>query len=199
MSFRLPGLPWLALALAPSLLLADEPDTTTHVGLQLNLATPRQDLHDATTKTGVGGGLFFEKDLDPTWSVRTRFDYTPFGQGKATVTPQLAGYIPGTATQVSVDQTSLGAEVRLHPRTLMGAFFLFGASGTRMEFRSLGPDPAGVLPVLETKEKTSFKLGLSFGVGYQILPACSLTFRYATFEEDGTIFATSELGLGYRF
>lgn len=199
MPFRLPGPTWFALALVPAVLLAEDPEPALHFGLQATLATPRQDLRDVTSRTGMGGGLFFEQDLDGTWSVRSRLDYLSFSQGTARITAGDAGFIPATAVQAAVNQTSLGAEVRLHPKDLSGIFFLAGACGSRLEFRSVGPDPSGVLSVLETKQKTSFKLGWSAGVGCTLFSACTATFRYTNLQIAGANFATAELGLDYRF
>lgn len=199
MPFRISALPWLALALIPSVLTADDLEPDVHLGLQVAFVTPRQDFRAATTRTGTSFGLFFEQDLDPTWSVRTRLDYTSFGQGSPAPSPDLAGFIPPTALRVTVDQASIGGEVRMHPKGLGGVFFLGGAGGSRVEFRSVGPDPSGVLPLLTTKAKTSFKFSMAAGVGITLLPACSATLRYTTLQEGGLTFATVEAALEYRF
>jgi len=190
----------LALSLVSGLLGAQESvEPPIHFGLQATFAQPRQDLRDITGRKGLGGGFFFEEDLDKGWSVRARFDYLNFREDAGRTQQLLPGLVATQPLKVAADQASIGAETRLHPKELSGLFFLGEAFGTRVEFQTLAPGATPQDPPVRTKEKTSFKFGLAGGLGYQVTSGCALTLRYTTANLSGVTLGALEGGLGYRF
>lgn len=193
---------WMAMMFLPGFLLAaDEDETPTHFGLQATASTPRQDFKGITSRTGLGGGIFFEQDLGDGWSVRARFDYLAFKEQPGRSQDYLQSFAAPDALKIAADQASIGAEVRMHVKS-MNHFFILGAlSGTRLEFDTLTANtPAGTQPaIIEEKQKTSFKLGLAGGAGWQFTPNFAVTVRYTTTSVNGATLATLEGGLDYRF
>ena len=203
----MPSLPspravWLALLFVPGLLHAEDADPQARFGLQATVASPRQDLRDITPRTGLGGGCFWEQDLNATWSLRTRIDYVSFRESTARTQAVLPSLAPTQALKVACDQASIGMEGRFHPRELKNFFLLGGAFGTRVEFKTVLPgDPTtqpATLPSWD-KQKTSFKLGLAGGVGYQVCPGLAVTVRLTTANLGGVLLGTLEGGIEYRF
>jgi opacity protein-like surface antigen len=200
--------PWLALLLVSGPLLAEDPgpEPPTRFGIQVTTAVPRGDFRDITHKQGLGGGAFFEQDLEGGWSVRARFDYLTYSAVDVRDQKRLPSFLPSTALRMAADQTSIGAEVRYHPQGLGGLFFLGGAFGTRLEFKTVGQapstDPGPLDPpdvIVSTKDKTSFKFGLAAGLGFQLSPRLALTVRHTTFTVAGVTLATFEGGVDFRF
>jgi len=196
---------WVALVFASGALHASQVEEPVHFGLQAMVATPRQDLHDITGKAGIGGGFFFERDLAPEWSLRTRFDYATFREEPSRTQARLASLIPDGSLKVAANWASIGMDVRMRPESLKGVFLLGGIFGSRMEFETIRANNlvdlnGQPLPgFLRSKEKTNFKLGLACGAGYAFSSAFSMTFRYTATNLDGVTLATLEGGFEYRF
>lgn len=197
---RIPVLLGMALlATAPPLAAQTWEDPPIHVGIQATGAFPAQDLKGMVGKRGLGGGIFFEQDLDEDVRVRVRFDYVSFSQGTVGPRNQLPSFLPPTALAMEADQTALGFDVRYAPAPLHGAFLLGGLSASRMEFQTLIPGAPGTTTLVRTKEKTSTKPCLALGLGYRITQALSLTSRYTTFSVNGVSLSSVEAGLDFRF
>jgi opacity protein-like surface antigen len=200
---RIPtGATLLVLLLTPALLRAQDSDLPRiRFGLQVTGARPQNDLRGLVPTTAKGIGIFFDQAMDEDWNVRTRIDYLSFGSTSSQAHTG-AALVPPLTRQHDGDQSSLGAEVRYHPRPIHGAFILGGMAMARYEFESIIPaDPSATPPTLEThlKVKSSTKLSLSAGAGYQFTNNLAATVRYTTMNLDGTILSTLEGGLEYRF
>ena len=193
-------LPWLVLLALPTCLGAMQPEPDVHFGVQGSLATPRLDLQEATPRTGLGGGLFFEQDLDNGWSARVRFDYVNFPESTGLTSSRAASLVPPATFRVAANQVFLGAEVRKRPFSgPFKKFFLLGALGgfrTEFETAALGTQPGAIL---RDKEKSPMKLGFALGAGWQVCQPLSATVRYTSVTLDNLNLATLEFGLGYRF
>jgi opacity protein-like surface antigen len=196
----------LACACGQALTAAELDDNTTYrYGVRFTTASPRQDFRDFTGRTGLGAGVFIETDAGSGWIAQTRFDYITFPQ---TNNPDYAAGPAATpAITLSVDSASLGVDLR-HPLSFAGLdrfYVLGGVMGIRYEFDASIPntqvDQNGIpiAGILRYKDKTSFKLGLAVGVGFEIYRGLALTERYTTFDVNGTTLATLETSLSYRF
>jgi opacity protein-like surface antigen len=176
-------------------------------GVRLLAASPRQDLRGITGRTGVGAGVFAETELGAGTVLETRVDYLSYPQTNQPKAAPMAAYtVPNPLTLVA-NATAVGVDLRhVLPFAGAGRFYAIGGvMGIRYEFMTSGAgnrvDANGVtVPgITRRKDKTSFKLGLAVGLGFDLTPSLALSGRYTTVNIDGITLATLETGLSYRF
>jgi hypothetical protein len=201
----------------PSLTLQEEPANVTRYGIFLGAATPLLEFRDASAKTGKAIGFLAERNLGPHAMIQTRLDYVQYPETRDFSVKQQSQLLPRSPLSFSANTFTVSAEIRhhldkigLHPVYLSG-----GISAVRYEFRSSGLDTAvdqnGVpLPgIVRIKAKTSVKMGLTLGAGYEFSPSFSLYTRYSYttldrtalegFALDRTSLASLQTGLSVRF
>jgi hypothetical protein len=196
----------VALCLAPIHLFAeDQEETPCRFGLRAIAAAPRQDYRDLARGTGKGLGVFAEQDQGGGWSCLARIDFVTFGESGVRPGDAADALLPRGTRTVTSNLVSIGAEARWKVPGLPSLMLTGGAFGARAEFRTTGPtglvDANGV-PVPGTvtdKDRTSFKFGLSGGVGFAFGQHLALTVTYRSLNLTGVTLATLEGGLEYRF
>jgi len=194
----------LLTAAGPSLL-AEEVRESLRFGMELLVAAPVGDLRDMALKTGRGGALFAEQEFTETSVIQTRISYITHPDNKDVFIAKSYPFLPVNPLTLTVNATALGVEVRQYLTRSRGAFVLAGLSASRYEFRSTyrgtAVDQNGITleGLYERKYKTSTKIGLSLGLGYDFGTRAGLTVRYTAMPIDGATLATAMGGLSVRF
>lgn len=174
-------------------------------GIRLELAAPGQDFRDISSRTGFGGGLFVEAPVGSGWIAQTRFDYISFPQTNQPHAASISQYTTVNPLTLSMDSAALGVDLRHPVPGLKGFYGLVGATGIRYEFQSSSArtqiDQNGIpIPgIIRYKDRTSVKLGLALGLGFELYRGLALSERYTTVNIFGTTFAALETSLSYRF
>ena len=177
-------------------------------GAEILYSTPRKDFQSATTKAGVGLGLFAENDLGSGNAFQTRFDYIRYPQINSPGSG-LSDFTGPNPLTLSMSSASVAVDLRHHlPTSGLEPFFLqAGVLFIRYEFQTSAapdsaPSPQGVNPaptVPRAKDMTPFKLGFDLGLGYTIAPDWAITVRYTSMTSASTTFATLDALFSYRF
>ncbi|MDR3670513.1 MAG: outer membrane beta-barrel protein [Holophaga sp.] len=184
---------------------AAESEDPYRYGIRITSSSPAQDFRDISSRTGFGGGLFVETPVGSGWVAQTRLDYISYPQTNRPTAAMIARYTSANPITLSIDSAALGVDLR-HPLPgLKGFYGLIGMTAIRYEFQSSSVsnliDQNGIpIPgVIRYKDKTSFKLGLAVGVGFEIYRGLALSERFTTANILGTTFGTLETSLSYRF
>jgi hypothetical protein len=177
-------------------------------GAEILYSTPRKDFQSATTKAGVGLGLFAENDLGSGNAFQTRFDYVRYPQINSPGTG-LSDFTGPSPLTLSMSSASVAVDLRHHLPTagLEPVFVQAGILFIRYEFQTstapdTGPDAQGVNPaptLPRAKDSTPFKMGFDLGLGYNLTPDWALTVRYTSMTSASTTFATLDALVSHRF
>lgn len=208
------GLTWGVCALACASAFAAPPaepgefqEGPTRYGIQVLVATPRQDFQAAGSRTGFGLGLFAEAELAPGTVAQTRFDFIRYPQSNRPDTRFLPPEVGTGGLSLASNAVALGVDLRhyLGRLGLQRAFILAGVMGMRYEFQTSdavvvpGPQGQPVATAVRAKDATPFQLGLAVGLGCDIDRNWAVTLRYTSMSYEGSSLATLEGGLSYRF
>lgn len=195
-----------ALCLVPAHLFAEEmEETPCRFGLRILAAAPRQDYRDLARGAGRGLGVFAEQDQGGGWSCLARLDLLAFGASEVRPGDAAEALLPPQSRTATSNLVSLGAEARWKVPGLTSLLLTGGAFGARAEFRTTGPTgrvDANGNPIPGTvtdKDRTSFKFGLSGGLGITFGQHVAVTVTYRSLNLTGVTLATLEGGLEYRF
>ena len=189
-------------------LAAQEPaQPSVYYGARVMAAVPNQDFQQITGRTGLGVGLFAETEWSPRTVIQTRADYVRFPQTNAPGDPGITKYILADPLTLSANSLAVGFDVRhyLPQAALERCFLLGGVTAVRYEFQTsatgilMDQNGIGVNGIVRFKGKTSLKLGLAAGVGYDFDDHWVLGGRFTTIDIDGVTLATLETSLSYRF
>ncbi len=184
----------------------DAPEVCRY-GIRLLSTLPRQDFRDISGRSGLGGGVFAETDLGAGNVLETRLDFIRYPQTNRPNATLIPAYTVPDPLSLQSNSASLGVDLR-HTLPFHGMQRFYGsvgAFGIRYEFDSAGASDvvnANGIPlpgIVDTKQKTSIKLGLAVGLGFRINDHLALSGRYTTVGIDGVTFATLETGISYRF
>ena len=175
-------------------------------GIRALVSFPKLDLRNRTSNRGVGGGVFVEKHFAESTIVQTRLDFISYPETHDLPVPNAFSFIPANSRSFAADSMALGVDVRqyLPLPDFPGLYVLAGVMGINYQFKTTytgGLDQNGIPTTgLNTfKGKTSPRIGVALGLGYDFNGSVAFTVRYTNVVIDGTSFATVESGLSYRF
>lgn len=195
----------LSAAASAPFLHADEIPDPMRFGAEVLVASPLNDLRNMTGRTGLGGSLFAEQPFTNTSIIQTRASFITYGENKDLQAVRPYPFLPPKPLTLSINTAAISVEIRQYFHHTQGPFVLGGLSATRYEFRSayLGTavDQNGItIPgQYESKVKTSTKVGLALGLGYDFDDSTALTLRYTTMPIDGASLSALQAGLSFRF
>ena len=113
------GLTWGVCALACASAFAAPPaepgefqEGPTRYGIQVLVATPRQDFQAAGSRTGFGLGLFAEAELAPGTVAQTRFDFIRYPQSNRPDTRFLPPEVGTGGLSLASNAVALGVDLR---------------------------------------------------------------------------------------
>jgi hypothetical protein len=198
-----------AVALACSLARGADPDDPEpwRYGVQVLAASPRQDFRSYSGRTGFGVGALAEATPTPGTVVQTRIDYIRYPQTNQPSSAGLPSLFPANPLTFSADSVAVSGDVHYHlPAKYLRSFYLLGGlTAIRYEFETsyatTQVDVNGIPTpgINRVKTKTSVKMGVALGFGYDFTSHLSLSERFTTLDIDGNTFGALETALSYRF